>query len=124
MKKKTVTLENLYELANEYDNFSCKPQLGKYRVGTVIDEEKSVRWNREEVERRNAAREEEVKALNRQRNLLHTNLVFSIKEYIAKETEVSPDRATKIYNYLYQKYHSYGLVEVINLLDEFLELFV
>lgn len=118
-----MVFENLYGIAEEYLNFSCRPKNPKYKVGHVINENKSVKWNREEVERLNKKHEDEVKELNRQKNLLHTNLVNSIKEYIISETNVSKERAEKIYNYLYQEYCSYGLKESLTHLDDLLELF-
>lgn len=118
-----MDLENLYDMAEEYINFSCRPKSPKYKIGHVINEDKSVKWNREEVERLNKKHKDEVKELNRQKNLLYTNLVNSIEEYIISETNVDKAKAEKIYNYLYMEYHSYGLRELLSHLDDLLELF-
>lgn len=118
-----MDLSVLYDMADEYTRFSCKPKSLKYKVGTIFDEEKSVKWNKEEVERLNKKHEDEVKELNREKNLLYVNLVNSIKKYIISETKVSEARADKIYNYLYAEYHSYGLRECLCHLDDLLELF-
>ena len=56
-----MDIKRLYEMASEYTEFSCKPKNPKYKVGTIIDEDKSVRWNREEIERLNDIHTEEVK---------------------------------------------------------------
>lgn len=125
MKKRNITIEDLHTKATEYEYFSCKPtSCSKYKIGTVIDEDKSVRWNREEVERRNLEFENEVKELNRKKNLLYTEFVFMVKTYIVEETNVDENRANKIWGYLSLNYHSYGLHECINHLDELLELFI
>lgn len=111
-------------MAKEYENFSCKPKSCKYKAGTVFDEDKSVKWNKEEIDRLNKLHDNEVKELNTEKNLLYTNLVKEIKSYIVQETHVSWERAGKIYNYLCDKYHSYGFIEVLNHLDDLLDLFV
>ena len=77
-----ITLEKLYDMADKYIHFSCKPSSQKYKVGTVFDEDKSVKWNREEVERLNKKHEDEVKELNRKKSALYNDLVNSIQEYI------------------------------------------
>lgn len=125
MKNKNITLENLYDKAYKYENFSCKPAYcRKYKIGTIFDEEKSVKWNREEVERKNFEFENAVKQLNREKNLLYTELISMINSYITVETGVSVERSEKIWNYLYSNYHAYGLAECLNHLDELLELFL
>ncbi len=120
---KIVKIDELIYLSNQYTDFSCKPSYKKYKEGTIFDEEKSVRWNREEVDRRNNLHQEEVKRLNREKNQMYEKLVNLIYQYIIQETKVSKERATKIYNYLYEEYHSYGLTECINHLDDLLDLF-
>ena len=118
-----MEMNKLYLMAEEYEKFSCKSKLRKYKVGEVIDEEKSVRWNREEVERLNKLHEDEVKALNTKKNLLYTTLIKAIKEYIMKNTDVSEPQATKIWEYLYSHYHAYGIEECLANLNELLLLF-
>ena len=115
----------LYELtdkATEYLEFSCKPSFSKYREGYVIDEDKSVKWNREEVEKHNIRYQEEVKRLNNEKNKLYTELVSTIKEYIIEETNVKKTRAEKIYNYLYEE-HSGNILEMLDYIDDLLDLF-
>lgn len=111
-------------MAEQYTKFSCKPKSYKYKAGTVLDEDKSVKWNREEVERLNKIYDDEVKELNRQKNELYIGLVNAIKMYIIQETNVSKKQADKIYNYLCNEYHSYGLRECLNQLDDLLDLFI
>lgn len=120
---KVVKIDELIYLSNQYTDFSCKPSYKKYKEGTIFDEEKSVRWNREEVDRKNNLRQEEIKRLNREKNQMYEKLVNLIYQYIIQETKVSKERAAKIYNYLYEEYHSYGLTECINHLDDLLDLF-
>lgn len=119
-----MDLEKLYDMAEKYNSFSCKPTGRKYKIDEVFDDEKSVRWNREEVERRNKLYEEEVKRLNTEKNKMFCEWVYSVKYYIMQETKVKQKKADKIYEYLYREHHSYGLFNVINHLDDLLELFI
>lgn len=121
---KAIRIDELIFLSNNYSDFSCKPTYKKYKEGTIFDEDKSVKWNREEVAKRNLLYNDEVKNLNRQKNQMYTELINLIKRYITQETKVSDKQATKIWNYVYEKYHSYGLTECINHLDDLLELFI
>lgn len=118
-----MEFENLCEMADEYTCFSCKPKGRKYKNGEVIDEDKSVRWNREEIKKRNELHDEEVKKLNMQKNKMLLEWIDAVKLYIMEETKVKKDKADKIYNYLYMKYHSYGLLELLANMDELLDLF-
>lgn len=119
-----MTIEALYNMAEQYTKFSCKPKSNKYKIGSVLDEDKSVKWNREEIERLNKIHDDEIKELNRQKNELYLRLVHDIKTYIKQETNVSEKQADKIYNYLCNTYHSYGLRECLNQLDDLLDLFI
>lgn len=121
---KAIRIDKLIFLSNNYSDFSCKPTYKKYKEGTIFDEDKSVKWNREEVAKRNLLYNDEVKNLNRQKNQMYTELINLIKRYITQETKVSDKQATKIWNYVYEEYHSYGLTECINHLDDLLELFI
>lgn len=118
-----MDLDKLYDMAAEYNKFSCKPKERKYKIGEVFDDDKSVRWNREEVERRNKLHEEEAKRLNTEKNRLLIEWIDAVYIYIMQETKVKKEKAKDIYNYLYTEYHSYGLTEVLNHLDDLLYLF-
>lgn len=118
-----MTLEELHELADEYYKFICKPSISKYSNTHVFDENKSVKWNKEEVERLNKLHNDEAARLSTEKNNLFNKFVYSVKLYIIEETKVKKITADKIYNYLYSEYHSYGIHEVLNHLDDLLELF-
>lgn len=113
--------EDLCDMVNEYINFSCQPENKKYQTGYVFDEDKSVRWNREEVERRNKLHDEEVKRLNIEKNRLFIKWIDAVYDYIIQETGVNKEKAKDIYNYLYEEYRNYGLV--LGHLDNLLDLF-
>lgn len=108
------------------NSFSCKPddaKFPKYRANGIIDEDLSVKWNREEIARRNEAREAEVKRLNTERNELNTLYETGIKKLLAEENNFSLKEAELIYAYAYTESHSYGVQEVINTFSEIAELY-
>ena len=64
-------MRDLYDIKcdlEEMANMSCKPSTTKPKTGDIIDEDKSVKWNREEVVRLQNEYEKEVKELNTAKN--------------------------------------------------------
>ena len=107
-------------------NISCLPdpyKFPKYKEGDVIDENKSVKWNREEVAKRIQARNDEVARLNTVKNkrivelknmavdtiargLIHDKLVANV----GRAYEI----AGNIWNRAYDDGHAYGMSNVVN----------
>lgn len=78
----------------------CKPSMSKPRPNDVIDEDKSVKWNREEVARRILAYEEEVKELNRKKNAYRDELVNEVCKTIKNDIKgISINAARRIWEY-------------------------
>lgn len=105
-----------------YDTVYVRPKF--LREGTIIDEEKSVRWNREEVERRNKEMREKVEENRRQRREKERQQHDDIVRVYANDSGLSEEQIGKIYSYAYSKYHSSGMSEVINEMDELIDLVV
>ena len=104
-------------------SMSCRPDVTvfpKARDGDVIDEDQSVRWNREEVTRRKTAYAEEVKRLNKARNLAVNAATDRAVRLIADELQVKEEKARILWNFLYDKYHAYG--EMFQHVDEYIDL--
>lgn len=118
-----IHIEDLMELADAWNRFSCKPVRRKMKTGEVIDENKSVKWNRDQVCKNNEEYEQEVKRLNTEKNNLLVKFQSHCCSYIMQETGVSLEKAKKIYLYIYMEKHSYGLHEAITALDDLLVLF-
>ena len=83
-----------------------RPSYSKLAEGTVIDEEKSVRWNREEVERRNDLREQEIIDLRNAKKGVQDNLEEEIIHKFAKEYDVPIESVKKIYSYAFLQDHA------------------
>lgn len=66
-----------------------RPKTKRVKDGTVIDEDKSVKWNREEVKRLQEEYVAEIKSLRKKRNDKETEvkneLIAAVKEEVDKE---------------------------------------
>lgn len=111
-------MRDLYDIKcdlEEMANMSCKPSTPKPRTGDVIDEDKSVKWNREEVIRLQNTYEEEVKALNTAKNKRRDDLYKELYKVIRREVKgITINDAQQIFQYAYSEGHSYGYNEVFN----------
>lgn len=107
------------------EQMSCVPtNIHKARADHVFDEDKSVKWNREQVEDNNRRYLEEVKRLNteknRRRDELHERIYKAIQDEVGYG--LSRRKAMLLWNRAYENGHSYGIREVVSNLDELMEL--
>lgn len=100
------------ELNKEYSTYAAEnPMLSKE---TVIDEEKSVRWNREEVVRRNNSRKGTLAAYTAKINQCDKDINEKIVAYIRSEFDFGETIARIIFNQAYESGHHAGAEEVAN----------
>ena len=127
MKKKQNPrpIHEIMAEAKEMAAMSCKPQGRKLPQNHIIDETKSVIWNRKQVAAHNETYLNAVKDLNRKKNEWRDKLVAEIAEYISAQTDgkVTPAGAKLIWGYAYSESHSYGIESVFNTMNELVELF-
>ena len=121
MLKSIKKERNLDILVSSYQGlcyeFSCKPNKEKYpypQIGEIIDEDKSVRWNREEVERLRLEYEEKATDLILFRNKLIGECENRIITLLGKDYEISYSESQRIWDHAYGLNHSYGIQAVIN----------
>ena len=124
-KQKIVEKDSWDKIAIDYDKawrMSCRPgdDFRKAKVGDVIDEEKSVRWNREEVERLRLTYDAEVKRLNREKNAAIAAIIDRAVKLIAYEADISEEKAKLLWDFVYERGHAYG--EMFNMLGDYIEL--
>ena len=81
---KTFTAKDLDSAYSLYSSMSCKPSAKRYPENYVLDEDKTVRWNREQVKKHNDAVEEEVKRLNSEKNAKREEL-YNLYRYVIHE---------------------------------------
>lgn len=119
------TLEAVKDAFCKVAHMSSRPDPDKfifYKEGTVIDEEQSVRWNREEVERRNAEYAAEVSRLRKEIGIAAREADSTAKSYIMQETSMNHKQATIYFDYIYNNYH-HSIETMIDKLDELVDLY-
>ena len=116
-----ILFEELTAEADKLRHMSSIPDkelFHPYPEEYVIDENMSVKWNREEVAKRNEAYAQEKQRLRNAINDAVKSLDNMIKAYIAQEIPVSLDKASIIFNRLYNDHHSYGYSEILDFVDD------
>ena len=125
--KKSAIQDTWEDVANALIDatlLSCLPDRTKFplpRKGEFIDEEKSVRWNREERERLSAAYDEEVKRLNIQKNDAVNAASQRAITLIAKDANISKEKASSVWRFMFEKHHG-NVHEIINTREEYIKL--
>lgn len=123
------TMANDYELA---DSMSTKPDSAKFRrynENDIIDENMTVKWNREEIIRRNDAYKAEKARLQADRNEALCSVINDIKEVFSDELSTyhlntkksGKEIASLIYNKAYEDSHSYGIYDVLQKMDDYMD---
>lgn len=122
-----------YDIQAEFEDMqrmSCVPQnIRKVPQNFIFDEDKSVKWNKEQVIANNNAYSEEVARLNtlknKRRDSIYEDIYFTIQCEVGHN--LSREKAIKIWNYAWEQGHAYGIREVcchlenlITLADELL----
>ena len=118
-----ITIEDIKWKWAEYLGYSTEPdkeEFPYYKEGDVIDEEKSVKWNREEVARRMQLREDESTRLKGLKNNANKEFTYLIIKYIMQETEMNEKQAIIFWNYIELEHHAY-MDDAFNALDELIE---
>ena len=107
------------------ERMSCVPtNIHKVKADHVFDEDKSVKWNREQVEDNNSRYLEEVKRLNTEKNHRRDELHERIYKVIQDEVGygLSRRKAMLLWNRAYEDGHGCGIREIISNLDDLMEL--
>lgn len=112
-------------LVSSYEKFclsySCKPDRKEHpypKKTDILDEDKSVKWNREEIERLRKAFESKVAELNKYKNLITKAFEGRIVKVMAKDNSISVEESQKIWNYAYAEKHSDGIISVVCCYEE------
>lgn len=99
--------EQLWKERNDYATNA--PILSE---GTILDEEQTVRWNREEVARRNNSRKGKLAAYMTKINQCNRDIDQKIMDYLRSEFEFSEAVARIVFNEAYERGHHAGHEEV------------
>lgn len=112
---------------NFWRTFSCKPDRKEYpypKAGDILDEDKSVKWNREEVGRQRQAYLNRVDELNKCKNTISKAFDDRIVTLLSKEYRFSKEESRKIWNFAYEQEHSGGTSSVVSMYTDFADTYV
>lgn len=125
MKNKLKTWEEAWADLDAAYKMSCRSTRKKFPKGYVFDEDKSVRWNAEEVEKNNKASQEETSELQRNRSVAINSATSEIVKLIVHEFDdkINEKQAYIIWNLAYEKGHAYGCQEIEIHLEELIGTF-
>lgn len=105
-------IQSAYETVR---SMSCVPKsVKKVKPDHIFDEDKSVKWNREQVEINNAVYRAEVARLFTEKNKARDDVINMIIEKIQSEVgaSLSKQKAKAIWEFAYEERHSYGFYDV------------
>ena len=115
------------EVFNKYKaaiNHSTIPELKKYKEGYIFDEDKSVKWNKEEVVRRNEDYKDEAIRLRKENALLQKEADDAAIEYLLEYSSTVKNRNAMSYllGFAFEQKHHNGYVDVIEFAEELVDL--
>lgn len=107
------------------ERMSCVPAgIRKVRADHIFDEERSVRWNREMVEKNNADYQAEVARLNTEKNKRRDAILEDIYRLIQEDVghDLSRVKAQRLWAYAWELGHANGFPDVYCHLQDAIEL--
>lgn len=119
-------LEEIEADMHRMASMSCRPAGSRPKTGDIIDENQTVRWNREEVERRRAEYDAKVKDLNTKKNQWRDTLEKELYERMVLDFngKITTKGAARIFAQAYEDGHAHGISEVFIYLRRLMELFI
>ena len=109
--------------------YAPPPNLGykapKLAKDTIIDEDKSVKWNREEVEKRNEQIEAEWNSLNVTRIQRYQQFKADMLKVAKSEYQMNDAQFGKLYEFVMYEYseHDYMCAEFVEDFEKFCDFF-
>ena len=119
------------EVINNYEkatDMPTRPKERTYSADHIFDEEQSVKWNREEVIRRNEQIKNDRDSLQRARYQAIMEAEEEIVDYLSESySKISKEKVRKLFDKIYSKfyrdYFNCTIEYVIDMCEEYLELF-
>lgn len=90
-----------YTTYNRYNVETIRPTIKKWPEGYIVDEEKSVKWNREQVEAHNKEVEKATKKYHQDLHKGYDNFRADLKQAIQNDYEFNETQADIIMVHLY-----------------------
>ena len=126
-EKMEITWDEIESKFYEVSRMSCKPtDIKKVRGDYIFDEEKSVKWNREQIELNNQEYQKEVARLNSAKNKFRDYVNNLIIEKTQNEIgyNISYEKAKAIWDFTYNHYKELGFYEIRTELFDLIELVI
>jgi len=100
----------------DYESKLQYPIEKKVKDGYIFDEDKSVKWNREEVERKNIEVDKTIKAYKKLSSMGAEDFQTDVVEYLVNSFDIKDNKqiAEKIFSKAYEDGHSNGYYEVFS----------
>lgn len=125
-----MTLEQIKNRYNtgDYNSRVPYPRSNGWKEGHIFDEDKSVKWNREEVARKNQEIKDAKVAHRNDQNRLWNELHNDVINALMEEYRIPKMAAEKIEGHVYGEYHSimsdyfYHLGEFSDLIRDILDI--
>lgn len=89
--KKQKNWQELISDMQRVDAMSCKPVFARFPNNFITDENKSVKWNREQVAKNHDTYDKEVARLNTEKNKERDKVLQDIYRKIQQEVRLIPD---------------------------------
>lgn len=115
------TIEEITAMFEEAEKMPCSPKEKPLKKDYITDEDKSVRWNRKQVEQSQQAYKEETLRLRQKRNEAFAAARHELLLYIQNSLnkEFPEEKCELILSRAYEEAHAYGVRSVIDLVDEY-----
>ena len=124
-----LSCDDSFYIADAMDKFSCgfkstpSSAFKQYQPNDVIDDERSVRWNREEVARRNKEYDDEVSRLKTVRTDSLKDMNDHLLRVLRSDYDLKTNEVATIWEYAYDRSHSYGYKETLYTFEEVADLY-
>ena len=120
--------EKIIKQYDEARNMPTRPAEKTYSANHIFDEDKSVKWNREEVIRRNEQIKNDRESLITARYLAIMKAEDNIVDYLSESHPlISKEKVRKLYDKIHSKfyrdYFNCTIDYVIDMCEEYLDLF-
>lgn len=117
-----IIIEDIIKAYREADATPFRTSLTKYSEGHIFDEDQSVRWNKEEVARKNAEYEADDKRCKKLRNDAYNKATELAVQYVIQETGLTAEKASILFSFVWDNCYSCSC-DLFNKLDELIELY-
>ena len=124
---KKVFVKEWEEIQDDFyrmNQMSCKPSLKKVPNGYISNEDRSVKWNREQVEKNHKEYQAEVTKLNteknKERDVVYQDIYVRIRLEVG--TNISDKTTRTVFDHAYDTVNGGGFNQIKRELEDLIEL--